>query len=239
MRHGPRPSRASTFRRSRSPSPDENSCPNLGRVHRRFPIDGAVGSTLRCHRGSGVSFLGARTRFVLDSIARSWSRNVPAPGPCALVWSSGQAEECPAFAGTVTPRGVGRSPTESEVHGVNHIERPTRTDLHDKDEGFSIHEHVFDHVEMLDALDELAHAPMARTKAGARHVLLVPMVLTAGNRPPARRDRRDVAWAALPFPFGQPCSTSHQRRTGSWRGIRTRRYRSPLVSRIVSGAHGR
>ena len=44
------------------------------------------------------------------------------------------------------------------------------------DEGFSIHEHVFEHVEMLNALEGLAHAPMARTKAGARHVLLVPVV---------------------------------------------------------------
>lgn len=44
------------------------------------------------------------------------------------------------------------------------------------DQGYSIYEDVFDPSEMTSAVDALAQAEMIRTKAGARHVLAVPMV---------------------------------------------------------------
>lgn len=44
------------------------------------------------------------------------------------------------------------------------------------DNGYSIHERVFDRAEMAAAIEALARADMVRTKAGARHVLGVPMV---------------------------------------------------------------
>jgi len=43
-------------------------------------------------------------------------------------------------------------------------------------QGYSIYEEVFEHSEMAHAVAELAVAEMDRTKAGARHVLKVPIV---------------------------------------------------------------
>jgi len=68
------------------------------------------------------------------------------------------------------------------------------------DEGYSIHEHVFERREMVSTLDALAKAELARTKAGARHVLAVPAVRELAN------DRRLIDLAATfvgpdPIPF--------------------------------------
>lgn len=46
----------------------------------------------------------------------------------------------------------------------------------DVDQGYSIHDQVFDASQMRDVLDALAAAHVERTKAGARHVLRVPRV---------------------------------------------------------------
>jgi len=51
------------------------------------------------------------------------------------------------------------------------------------DPGFSIHKGVFDRSEMARTLDELALAPLDRTKAGARHVLRVSAVRRLAEDP--------------------------------------------------------
>jgi ectoine hydroxylase-related dioxygenase (phytanoyl-CoA dioxygenase family) len=48
--------------------------------------------------------------------------------------------------------------------------------MHRPDTGFSIHESVFDDAVMREVLEALQRARLARTKAGARHVLGVPAV---------------------------------------------------------------
>src|SRR5688572_8834683 len=65
--------------------------------------------------------------------------------------------------------------------------------MHDTHDGYSINEHVFERLEMADTLDGLAHAPLVRTKAGARRVLLVPVV----RRLAADRRLVDIAEAFL------------------------------------------
>ena len=42
--------------------------------------------------------------------------------------------------------------------------------------GYQIHEHVFTRQEMAAAVEELRDAPLERTRAGARHVLMLPAV---------------------------------------------------------------
>jgi ectoine hydroxylase-related dioxygenase (phytanoyl-CoA dioxygenase family) len=44
------------------------------------------------------------------------------------------------------------------------------------DRGYAIYERIFDRHEMAAAVEALAHADMARSRAGARHVLAVPAV---------------------------------------------------------------
>jgi hypothetical protein len=51
------------------------------------------------------------------------------------------------------------------------------------EEGFSIDERVFQRLEMIAVLAELAHAPITRTKAGARHILHVPVVQALATDP--------------------------------------------------------
>jgi len=51
------------------------------------------------------------------------------------------------------------------------------------DRGYSIHEGVFDRSEMARTLQDLAVAPLDRTKAGARHVLRVPAVRRLADDP--------------------------------------------------------
>ena len=68
------------------------------------------------------------------------------------------------------------------------------------DEGFQIFDGVFAGAEMHRALDELSKAPLDRTKAGARHVLGVPIVRRLADD--ARMldiARRFVGAAAAPF----------------------------------------
>lgn len=57
-------------------------------------------------------------------------------------------------------------------------ERPTPIDC-----GYAMHEHVFDGADMVRVLDGLAVAQVERTKAGARHVLSVPVVRTLSADP--------------------------------------------------------
>ena len=66
--------------------------------------------------------------------------------------------------------------------------------------GYSIHPHVFDRSEMVSTLGALADAHLTRTKAGARHVLAVPVVRELAT------DRRLLGLAArfvgpTPVPF--------------------------------------
>jgi ectoine hydroxylase-related dioxygenase (phytanoyl-CoA dioxygenase family) len=66
--------------------------------------------------------------------------------------------------------------------------------------GYSIHHHVFERTEMARTLEMLASADIERTKAGARHVLGVPIVHELA------KDRRLMAIAArfagnAPIPF--------------------------------------
>src|SRR5688500_17226196 len=68
------------------------------------------------------------------------------------------------------------------------------------DQGYSIYEQIFGRSEMMHALGELGGAPMVRTKAGARHVLKVPIVRQLAD------DRRLMTIAshfvgAAPVPF--------------------------------------
>jgi hypothetical protein len=49
--------------------------------------------------------------------------------------------------------------------------------------GYAIHEQVFDRSEMVTAVAALADADMVRTKAGARHVLAVPMIRSLATDP--------------------------------------------------------
>jgi hypothetical protein len=49
--------------------------------------------------------------------------------------------------------------------------------MRETDTGFSINHQVFERRDMFRALDALAEAAIARTRAGARHVLVVPVVL--------------------------------------------------------------
>lgn len=51
------------------------------------------------------------------------------------------------------------------------------------DQGYSIYEHVFHRSEMARALDALSAADLERTKAGARHVLTVPVVRELADDP--------------------------------------------------------
>ncbi|HLG55316.1 MAG TPA: phytanoyl-CoA dioxygenase family protein [Vicinamibacterales bacterium] len=68
------------------------------------------------------------------------------------------------------------------------------------EEGFSINEQVFHRSEMIAALTELEHAPIARTKAGARHVLNVPVVQRLATDPRLiRLAGRVVGPAPVPF----------------------------------------
>lgn len=59
------------------------------------------------------------------------------------------------------------------------------------DDGYSIHEGVFDREEMTRVLDALHSSDVARTRAGARHVLAVPAVRTLAS------DRRLLNIATL------------------------------------------
>ena len=70
----------------------------------------------------------------------------------------------------------------------------------DVDRGYSIRDQVFERSEMTRTLEALARARMDRTKAGARHVLAVPIVRDLAG------DRRLLAVAAVflgttPIPF--------------------------------------
>jgi hypothetical protein len=49
------------------------------------------------------------------------------------------------------------------------------------DRGYSIHDEVFDPLEMIGALETFREAGMRRTKAGARHVLNLPIVRMLAN----------------------------------------------------------
>src|SRR6476620_3048929 len=66
--------------------------------------------------------------------------------------------------------------------------------------GYCIYEQVFEHSEMAHAVAELAAAAMDRTKAGARHVLSVPIVRQlADDQRLMSIARQFVGPAAVPF----------------------------------------
>ena len=44
------------------------------------------------------------------------------------------------------------------------------------DPGYSIHPHVFAHADMVSVIGALGQAEVVRTKAGARHVMTLPVV---------------------------------------------------------------
>jgi Phytanoyl-CoA dioxygenase (PhyH) len=66
--------------------------------------------------------------------------------------------------------------------------------------GYSIDEHVFDRAEMTLAMDALVNGGVERTRAGARHVLSVPIVRELACDPRlVNIARRFVGAAAVPF----------------------------------------
>jgi hypothetical protein len=68
------------------------------------------------------------------------------------------------------------------------------------DLGFSIHERVFDGTTMREVLDALDRAELTRTRAGARHVLTVPVVRAlASEQAMVQVAREYVGGAAFPF----------------------------------------
>jgi phytanoyl-CoA dioxygenase PhyH len=66
--------------------------------------------------------------------------------------------------------------------------------------GYSLHDHVFHCSEMTAALDELSASKLSRTKAGARHILMVPPVQTIAHDPRLFRIASEFVGAA-PVPF--------------------------------------
>jgi len=68
------------------------------------------------------------------------------------------------------------------------------------DNGFSIHERVFERGEMDPAAEALARADVVRTKAGARHVLSVPIVRALAADPRLIRLAAEYV-GAEPVPF--------------------------------------
>jgi ectoine hydroxylase-related dioxygenase (phytanoyl-CoA dioxygenase family) len=68
------------------------------------------------------------------------------------------------------------------------------------DPGFSIHEGVFDRAVVLEVLEALDRAELARTRAGARHVLAVPAVRALASSPAMMQlARAYVGVDAVPF----------------------------------------
>ena len=52
-----------------------------------------------------------------------------------------------------------------------------------RDTGYDIYEGIFDRAEMQAALERLADAPLVRTRAGARHILALPIVRQLADDP--------------------------------------------------------
>jgi ectoine hydroxylase-related dioxygenase (phytanoyl-CoA dioxygenase family) len=71
------------------------------------------------------------------------------------------------------------------------------------DPGFSIHEDVFRRAMMLDVLEALDRAELTRTRAGARHVLSVPVVRALASEPAMLQIAREYLGANV-FPFRTP-----------------------------------
>lgn len=68
------------------------------------------------------------------------------------------------------------------------------------DAGFAVRERVFERVEMARAIDALTHTELVRSRAGARHVLSVPIVRELASDPRlVNIARRFVGAAAVPF----------------------------------------
>ena len=72
----------------------------------------------------------------------------------------------------------------------------TGTRLRAMDNGYWMHERVFDPAEMATAVTALAQADMVRTKAGARHVLAVPAVRALATDPRMTRLAAEFVGAA-------------------------------------------
>lgn len=103
------------------------------------------------------------------------------------------------------------------------------------DQGYSIYEQVFERTEMVSAVERLAQAEMARTKAGARHVLTVPVVRALAT------DRRLVNIAAQfvgPEPAAFRATLFEKSLTSNWLVVWHQDTALPLRSRIDGCAWG-
>ena len=81
------------------------------------------------------------------------------------------------------------------------------------EQGYSIYDQIFERSEMAHAVAELAIAGMDRTKAGARHVLNVPLVRElADDQRLMRIARQFVGPAAVPF----RATLFEKSRTANW-----------------------
>lgn len=97
------------------------------------------------------------------------------------------------------------------------------------DNGYSIHECVFDPAEMAVAIDALAGADMVRTKAGARHVLGVPIVRALANDP---RMIRLAAEFVGPAPVAFRATLFDKSPTSNWLVVWHQDTALPLTTRI-------
>jgi hypothetical protein len=68
------------------------------------------------------------------------------------------------------------------------------------DEGYQVFHGVFTAADMLEAIEQVSNAPLERTRAGARHLLGVPIVRQIADDPRLLKlARRFVGPAAVPF----------------------------------------
>lgn len=107
--------------------------------------------------------------------------------------------------------------------------------MNDSEEGFSINEGVFERSEMVEALAGLAQAPITRTKAGARHVLHVPVVRRLAT------DRRLLEIAACflgPTPVPFRATLFDKSRASNWLVVWHQDTALPLCARVQDPSWG-
>jgi hypothetical protein len=101
------------------------------------------------------------------------------------------------------------------------------------DSGYSIHDQVFDRSEMITAVAALAGADMLRTKAGARHVLAVPVIRSLATDPRMMRLAAGFVGAA---PVAFRATLFDKSPTSNWLVVWHQDTALPMKSRVDDAA---
>jgi hypothetical protein len=171
-----------------------------------------------CHPGKALRHLTNGGQLVSDRLTRRCSRR-------AADETLGQS------------RRSDRARLAAERRSVSQPRRASG--MTETDHGYSIFEPIFERSEMMAALVALEHAAITRTKAGARHVLSVPVVRLLGHGLSADTGCRAFCRSEPRAIPRQPCSISPKRRTGWSCGTRTPRFHCEAGSTPQSGDLGR